>query len=86
MIIWIDAQISPAISKWITENYPITARAVRDIGLREASEERIFTQANKESVIVMTKDSDFVRMLEKTLDKAIKLLNSGEDLVEISDI
>lgn len=59
-MIWIDAQISPAIAAWITATLSIPCSAVRDIGLRDASDRRIFLEAGKQSAIVMTKDSDFV--------------------------
>ena len=36
MTIWTDAHLSPAIAKWITENYPAQATALRDLGLRDA--------------------------------------------------
>lgn len=64
MIIWVDAQLSPAIAAWLTENFALNAFAVRDIGLREAADRAIFLSARSASVAVMTKDSDFVRLLE----------------------
>lgn len=61
-MIWIDAQMSPAIANWITVNLSVTALAVRDVGLREAEDAEIFLEARKQSAIVMTKDSDFVAL------------------------
>jgi predicted nuclease of predicted toxin-antitoxin system len=65
MVIWVDAQLSPAIAAWLTENYVLIAHAVRDLGLREAADRAIFLAARSASVVVMTKDSDFVRLLEE---------------------
>jgi predicted nuclease of predicted toxin-antitoxin system len=65
MSIWIDAQLSPAIAAWLTNNFALTAYAVRDLGLREANDRAIFLAARSASVVVMTKDSDFVRLLEE---------------------
>ena len=65
MVIWVDAQLSPAIATWLTGNFALTAHAVRDLGLREATDRTIFLAARSESVVVMTKDSDFVRLLEE---------------------
>jgi predicted nuclease of predicted toxin-antitoxin system len=65
MDIWIDAQLSPAIAVWLTENFAVTARPVRDLGLREAADRAIFLAAGSASVVVMTKDSDFIRLLEE---------------------
>jgi predicted nuclease of predicted toxin-antitoxin system len=42
MTIWIDAQLSPAIAKWITKNFSIQAVALRDPGLRDATDRQIF--------------------------------------------
>ncbi len=61
-MIWIDAQMSPAIAAWITANFPVTALAVRDVGLRDAEDREIFLEARKQSAIVMTKDSDFITL------------------------
>ncbi len=108
-MIWIDAQMSPAIAVWITANLSVTALAVRDVGLRDAEDAEIFLEARKQSAVVMTKDSDFVTLqnefgappkiiwitcgntsnarlkeiLSATLPKAITLLNTGENLIEI---
>jgi predicted nuclease of predicted toxin-antitoxin system len=39
----IDAQLSPGLAKWITENFAsIEATAVRDLGLREAEDQASF--------------------------------------------
>ena len=59
-MIWIDAQMSPAIAVYITANFPVTCLAVRDVGLRDAEDREIFLEARKQSAIVMTKDSDFI--------------------------
>ncbi len=61
-MIWIDAQMSPAIAVWITANFPIKAFAVRDVGLRDAEDREIFLEARKQSAIVLTKDSDFISL------------------------
>jgi predicted nuclease of predicted toxin-antitoxin system len=80
MRIWIDAQMSPAIATWISSNYAVSAVAIRDLGLRDPKDKEIFEAARQEEAMVMTKDSDFVLLLDKALD----LLNLGEKLVEIN--
>jgi predicted nuclease of predicted toxin-antitoxin system len=65
MTLWIDAQISPAIATWIREYFGVEAVAVRDLGLREATDQEIFSAARRERAVVMTKDSDFVLLLER---------------------
>jgi predicted nuclease of predicted toxin-antitoxin system len=110
MTIWVDAQMSPAIAVWISSNFAVSAIAIRDLGLRDVEDREIFEAARHENAIVMTKDSDFVLLLDRfgapprviwvtcgntsnarlkeiltsTLPKALELLQSGEELVEIN--
>jgi predicted nuclease of predicted toxin-antitoxin system len=65
MRIWVDAQMSPAIATWISGNYAVSAVAIRDLGLRDAEDKEIFEAARQEKAVVMTKDSDFVLLLDK---------------------
>ena len=65
MIIWVDAQLSPAIATWISDTFGITALALRDIGLRDAEDFEIFEAAKAQSVILITKDSDFVELVNR---------------------
>lgn len=109
-MIWIDAQMSPAIADWIAANFPVACFAIRNLGLRDAEDREIFLEAREQSAIVMTKDSDFIllqnelgsppkiiwitcgntsnarlkEILTTTLPEALKLLNAGEDLVEVN--
>ncbi len=65
MTLWIDAQLSPALASWITTTFPSTdAVAVRDIGLRDADDMEIFRKGKKEGSIILTKDEDFVRIVQ----------------------
>ena len=63
--IWIDAHLSPAIATWITNNFAVTAVALRDLGLRDAEDPEIFETAKAQGVVFMTKDSDFVDLVER---------------------
>ncbi|MDX2242340.1 MAG: DUF5615 family PIN-like protein [Leptolyngbyaceae cyanobacterium bins.302] len=63
--IWIDAHLSPAIATWITGTFGITAVALRDLGLRDAEDPEIFETAKAQGIIFMTKDSDFVDLVER---------------------
>jgi len=65
MTIWIDAQLSPFIAAWINSNFPnIFAKSLRSLGLRDASDYNIFQQARKANIILMSKDQDFVKLIE----------------------
>lgn len=64
--IWIDAQLSPALAAWVNRTYDdITAQSVRAVDLRDAKDEEIFQAARDANVIVMSKDSDFLNLLDR---------------------
>lgn len=66
MRIWIDAQLSPALAEWITESFDVEAVAVRDLDLRDATDDQIFAQARQAaSAVVLTKDRDFVELVNR---------------------
>jgi predicted nuclease of predicted toxin-antitoxin system len=65
MTIWVDAHLSPAIATWITSTFGIEAIALRDLGLRDAEDPEIFEAAKAQKAVVLTKDSDFVDLVER---------------------
>jgi predicted nuclease of predicted toxin-antitoxin system len=62
VIVWLDAQLSPALARWISETFNVDASPVRDHGLQQAADATIFAAARKASAVVMTKDRDFVSL------------------------
>ena len=92
------------------ETFGLESHAVRDLGLRDVEDETIFLAARRESAAVMTKDADFLMLLDRlgpppqviwitcgnttnqqlrqvladTLPEALRLIESGEPLVEIA--
>lgn len=64
-MIWVDAHLSPAIAVWIADTFRILALALRDVGLRDAEDPEIFEAAKAEGVIFITKDSDFVDLVDR---------------------
>ena len=65
MKIWVDAQLSPAIAQWLTATHGVEASALRDLGLRDAEDSRIFFAARQQGAIVMSKDRDFLDLVLK---------------------
>ncbi len=65
MKVWLDAQLSPMLADWINGNYNVSCAAVRELGLRDASDIEIFKEAKKYNAVVITKDIDFSNLLEK---------------------
>lgn len=65
MTFWIDAQLPPPLASWLTQRFSVTAMAVRDLGLRDATDEVIFRRARLAEVVVISKDGDFVEMVTR---------------------
>jgi predicted nuclease of predicted toxin-antitoxin system len=66
VILWLDAQLSPALATCIMAQWPhIQAVPVRNLGLRDAEDQEIFAQARSAGAVVMTKDRDFLALLFK---------------------
>lgn len=60
-----EAQLFPYLAKWIFSEFGIEARPVRDLGLRDARDRENFLAAREAGATAMTKDSDFVLLLEQ---------------------
>ena len=112
MIIWVDAQLSPALAPWLTTEFGVEAFSARYLNLVRAKDPEIFRAAREAHVVVLTKDSDFVllqqqlgpppailwvrcgntsnaylkQVLKRTFLAACRLIESGEPLVEITDL
>jgi predicted nuclease of predicted toxin-antitoxin system len=88
MNLWLDAQLSPRLARWINQQFPgVTASALRDLGLRDADDSEIFQQARSAGVIVMTKDRDFVD-LQARLGRPPKIIwltcgNTSEQALQV---
>lgn len=65
MRLWLDAQLSPQLARWIASRFSVDVSCVRDLGLRGARDEEIFLAARKAGAVVMTKDHDFVVLLDR---------------------
>lgn len=65
MKIWVDAQLPPGIAPWISKKFGVEACALRDIGLRDATDRQIFAAAQQGQTVIMTKDSDFVALVTR---------------------
>lgn len=61
--LWIDAQLPPALVAWLTE-WGAVARHVTEMAMLTASDEGIFAAAREARAVVVTKDEDFVQLLE----------------------
>ncbi len=65
MILWLDAHVSPKLCSWRRREFDVDVAPVRDIGLREAEDPEIFAKARQAKTVVLTKDEDFVALVER---------------------
>jgi len=65
LTLWVDAQLSPHLSPWLEQSFDVKAFSVRRLGLRDANDKAIFDAARDAGVVVLTKDSDFVRLVDE---------------------
>ncbi len=65
MILWLDAQLPPALAPWIAVTFGIATRPVRELGLTTAKDSEIFQAARDAKAVLMTKDSDFVDLVQR---------------------
>jgi predicted nuclease of predicted toxin-antitoxin system len=65
--LWLDAQFSPALAAWMRREFGLDeAWAIQtDVELRGLKDREIFDRARRANVVVMTKDRDFVDLLER---------------------
>lgn len=63
--VWVDAQLSPSLASWLTATFACEAVALRDLDLRDAEDGLIFERARAVSAVVVTKDRDFVDLVNR---------------------
>jgi predicted nuclease of predicted toxin-antitoxin system len=63
--LWLDARLSPALAPWLAATCDVSCDAVRDLGLRDAADRDIFMAGRAAGAVIVTKDADFVRLLEQ---------------------
>jgi predicted nuclease of predicted toxin-antitoxin system len=63
--VWIDAQLPPSLAEFLRREFGTVATHVVDLGLVSAKDRMIFGAARTANAGVVTKDQDFVRLLEE---------------------
>lgn len=64
-MIILDAHLPPALAVWITETFKIPCFSAQFLDLRHAEDEEIFAFSKERNAIVITKDDDFVSLLNR---------------------
>lgn len=65
MTIWLDNHLSPALAGWIADTFDRPCLQVRALGLARADDMAIFNAARDAGAMFVTKDSDFVGLVER---------------------
>ncbi len=65
MKVWIDAQLPPSLARVLSQKFGVEATHLIELGLAGSKDEAIYIAARAAKAIVVTKDSDFVRLLEQ---------------------
>ena len=61
----IDAQLPPALARWLSANGH-EAQHVMDLDMMSATDQEIWTKAEQQNAIIITKDEDFVVLRNTT--------------------
>lgn len=65
MTIWLDNHLSPALARWISEEFGEPCVQVRDLGLARAADNAIFLAARFAASAFVTKDRDFAELVAR---------------------
>jgi predicted nuclease of predicted toxin-antitoxin system len=65
LVVWIDAQLPPAMTRWLAEVPGVTAHHTSDLGLLGARDSAIWDAARAAGAVIITKDTDFVERVER---------------------
>jgi predicted nuclease of predicted toxin-antitoxin system len=63
--LWLDNQLPPALARWMRTTFSVECVPVRELNLERAPDLAIFHAAREAQAVVMTKDGDFVSLLEE---------------------
>jgi predicted nuclease of predicted toxin-antitoxin system len=63
--VWLDNQLPPALARWVRATFSIDCVPIRDLNFQRASDLAIFQAARDVQAVVMTKDGDFVTLLDQ---------------------
>src|SRR5579884_1683868 len=66
MTFWIDAQLDPTLAEWLGSRFGVIAKALREVGLRDATDVELFEAAGRfKEIVIFTKDADFAELVNR---------------------
>jgi len=64
VIFWLDVHLKPELALLLKREFSVDAIAVRDLGLRDATDRQIFERGRQlGNLVVVIKDGDFVELV-----------------------
>src|SRR3954468_7002928 len=67
MTFWLDSHLPPKLADWLGSRYKIVVKPLREIGLREEVDNVLIAAARRiASIVVLTKDGEFVQNVKKS--------------------
>src|SRR5436190_1195008 len=66
MTFWLDAHLDPDLSLWLGVQFDVTAKGLKDIGLRDADDVVLYEAAKRfGEIVIVTKDVDFADLVRR---------------------
>jgi predicted nuclease of predicted toxin-antitoxin system len=66
MTFWLDAHLDPDLAAWLGSRFGVTAKPLREIGLRDADDDVLFDAARRfGGIVIVTKDADFADFVRR---------------------
>lgn len=66
MTFWLDAHLDPFLAAWLGSQCRVIVEPLREIGLRDAHDDVLFAADRRfKDIVIVTKDSDFVDLVER---------------------
>ncbi len=69
----LDAQLPPALARYLIESSGVKAQPLGVLGLRDATDREIFDAATRAGVTIITKDGDFLELVQR-LGTALQII------------
>jgi predicted nuclease of predicted toxin-antitoxin system len=60
---WLDAQLPPSLTTWLSSRFGVTAKHLLEIDMLKASDEELYLAGRRfNNVVIMSKDKDFPKL------------------------
>jgi predicted nuclease of predicted toxin-antitoxin system len=78
MLLWFDENLPRRFAPWIAQAFSVECHAIVPLGLERTPDDEIFLLARNAGAIILSKDADFVNVIERLgVPPQVILLTSG---------